>query len=80
MQRFRVWAVVERVLEEDESYYDESDRDMRAEELTEELKQECWGREWGVWVANVTIGCSVGEWAGEEAELFASSESLVETT
>jgi len=64
-QEYRVWVICEGALDEDETFDDESERDERADAIVEELKKDnVYNVE--VWTANVTEGCSVGEWAGEE--------------
>lgn len=72
---YKVWVICEGAVEEDEEFEATSARDQRAVDLAASCRAEC-GPEtsWEVWVANVTEGCSVGEWAGEEAVLVFESE------
>ncbi len=76
----RVWVIIEGALEEDETFDFALEADQRAEELTEELREKCpmiplcSELEWEVWRADCSPGSSVGEWAGEEGWIYASSE------
>ena len=73
MTEYRVWTIVEGGLEDDEVFTNEAQRDERAIITVKEIAEECNGMDYQIYTANVTVGCSVGEFAGEEAVCIADS-------
>jgi len=70
---YRAWSIVEGAIDEDETFDDAATRDAYAATLADTIRSEgC--KDWQVYVANVTAGCAVGEWAGEESICQYSSE------
>ncbi len=68
---YRLWIVFEGALDDDEVFQDEDERDKQAAAVKIELERDHAGKDWQIMTANVTKGCSVGEWAGEEAHIYA---------
>lgn len=64
---YRVWSIVDGAIDEDETFDDATTRDAYATSLADTLRSERIA-DWQVYVANVTSGCAVGEWADETAE------------
>jgi len=74
MIEYRTWAIVHGALDVDESFETETARDTYATSLADTLRSE--GIEdWQVYVADVTAGCAVGEWADETAERRFASDA-----
>jgi len=71
---YRVWLIVGGAVEDDEVFSSRVQRDQRAEVTAREIRESAPEYDWQVWTADVSEGACVGEWAGEEAVLFASSE------
>ncbi len=71
---YLVWANCYGCEDAFEEYDDEDERDARADQLEAQYRADKECREWEVWVANVTPGASVSEFAGEDPVLWASSQ------
>lgn len=71
---YRVWNYYAGAMEDDEVFKSARERDAKAKEIADDLASPRNEEEWQVFIADVTAECSVGEWAGEEAQLYASNE------
>lgn len=70
---YRVWSVVNGADDREETFSSPQERDEWAAMEAHSLRRDG-AEDWEVYIADVTEGCSVGEFSGEEAVVFASSE------
>ncbi len=61
------YSIICGALDEEEFFTTASERDTWIEKHAEELHKVCPDEDWQIYRADVTPGCSAGEYAGEEA-------------
>jgi len=72
---YRLWSIVGGANEVDGVYNTWQTRDDAAAGLEQVYRSKGGPASWEIWIADVTSGCNVGDWAGEEAVLYESSET-----